>query len=70
MNYWAGLNTDTDQEAIRRGADALINMATGTQMGARTSLRIEGGRSSRSDQDDARDSSPGRARGGMDDASR
>jgi hypothetical protein len=30
MKYWAGLNTDADQEAIRRGADALINMATGS----------------------------------------
>jgi hypothetical protein len=70
MKYWAGLNTDADQEAIRRGADALINMATGSQMGVRTSLRIEGVRSTRSNQDDDGDTRPGRARGDADDARR
>jgi hypothetical protein len=45
-------------------------MATGTQMGARTSLRINGGRSSHADQDGAGDSNPRRADGEMDDASR
>jgi hypothetical protein len=70
MNYWAGLNIDADQKAIHRGADALINMATGTQMGMHTSLRIEGGRSSQADQDDAGDSNPRRVGGETDDASR
>jgi hypothetical protein len=62
MKYWAWLNTDADQEAIRRGADALINMATGSQMGARSSLRIEGVRSTRSDQDEDGETRPRRAR--------
>jgi hypothetical protein len=70
MKYWAGLNSDTDQDAIRRGANALIDMATGTQMGVLNSLMIEGGRSSHDNQDGADDSNPGRAGGETDDASR
>jgi hypothetical protein len=69
MNYWAGLNSDADQEAIRRGANALIDTATGSQMGAHTSLRIEGGRSSHDDHVDADDSNPRRTGGEMEDAS-
>jgi hypothetical protein len=62
MKYWAGLNPGADQEAIHRGADALINVATGSHMGARSSLRIEGVRSPRSGQDEGGDARPGRAR--------
>jgi hypothetical protein len=68
--YWAGLNTDADQEAIRQGADALINMPTGSQMGVHSSLRIEGVRSTPSDQDEDGDTRPGHARGDADDARR
>jgi hypothetical protein len=68
MKYWAGLNPSADQEAIRRGADVLINVATSSQMGARSSLRIEGVHSPRTDQDEDEDVKPGRARRDADDA--
>jgi hypothetical protein len=31
--YWVGLNSSTDQEAIRRGANALINVALESHAG-------------------------------------
>jgi hypothetical protein len=68
MKYWAGLNPSTDQEAIRWGADALINVATSSQTGAHSSLRIEGVRSPRTDQEEDEDVRPGRARRDANDA--
>jgi hypothetical protein len=44
MNYWAGLNSNTDQENIRRGAENPVNVAQSMQNeGRRGNLRIEDG---------------------------
>jgi hypothetical protein len=51
MNYWAGLNSSTDQEAIRRGANALINVPLESHAGTSDTPRIEGSRSSNAGQD-------------------
>jgi hypothetical protein len=45
MNYWAGLNSATDQAIIRQGAENLANVARATQTPGRRSdnLRIKDG---------------------------
>jgi hypothetical protein len=40
MNYWAGLNSSTDQEAIRRGANVLINVAVASRAASSCAPRI------------------------------
>jgi hypothetical protein len=67
MNYWAGLNPSADQDAIRCGADALINAVMSSQMGAHLSLRIEGARSTNCDQVEDEGERPGCAPGDTDD---
>jgi hypothetical protein len=57
MKYWAGLNSSTDQEMIRRGADNLIAIAAGVRSPrCEDVLRIEGARGSQADREDAADS--------------
>jgi hypothetical protein len=44
MSYWAGLNSSVDQEAIRRGANTLLNVATATRAASCAIPRIRGPR--------------------------
>jgi hypothetical protein len=49
MNYWAGLNSSVDQEAIGRGANTMLNIVTASQVLPRS----RGPRSPNEVQDDA-----------------
>jgi hypothetical protein len=40
MNYWAGFNSFTNQEAIRCGASVLINVAMESHAGTSSAPRI------------------------------
>jgi hypothetical protein len=53
MNYWAGLNSSTDQEVIRRGANVLINAVLGSHASTGFAPRLEDSRPSNANHGDA-----------------